>query len=79
MVPVPESVCTFGLAAIEKSGTTTLKTVVCISELEVPVTVTCYVPARAVEGTLIVSVDDAELPPCGVTEVGLSEALHPDG
>ena len=55
--------------------TVTLTEVVCVALPSVPVTVTVYAPAATVEPTLTVSVEE----PPAVTEVGLSEAVGPDG
>jgi len=45
----------------------------------VPVTVRVYVPRAAEELTVIVNVEVADPPEGGVTEVGLKDAVTPDG
>jgi hypothetical protein len=45
----------------------------------VPVTFTVYVPASVVDGTVIVSVDEADPPDETVSEGGLGDALQPFG
>src|SRR6266849_6458189 len=83
MVELPLLPCSrlseVGLALMEKSlptGAVTVRLTVaeCEAEPSVPVTVSVYVPAAAVPALT----DSVELPPA-VTEVGLSEAVAPEG
>ncbi|HJQ02044.1 MAG TPA: hypothetical protein VJ851_10605 [Jatrophihabitans sp.] len=69
-----------GAALIEKSSTGTALTVsdtetVWVADAPVPVTTNEYVPAVALESTVRVMV---ELPPA-VTELGLNDAVTPEG
>ena len=60
-------------------GTLTVTVAEWFNEPLVPVTVTVYVPAAVVDGTVIDSVDEADPPDPTVSEVGLTDALHPVG
>jgi hypothetical protein len=55
--------------------TVNVNVVVCVPDVAVPVTVTGYVPAGVDADVAIVNVDE----PPAVTDVGLNDALAPDG
>jgi hypothetical protein len=70
-----------GDAETEKSGATTVTVTVAewLNKPLLPITVTVYVPAVVPAGTVMDSVDVADPPDAGVTEIGLTVVVQPVG